>query len=255
MSSPLRVLVVDDEAPARARMRQLLDDLGDRLSLAVIGEASDGQMALDVLAEQPADVALIDIRMPRMDGLQLALHLSQMPTAPAIIFVTAFDQYAVKAFELTATDYLLKPVRADRLLTALRKVQRHPPPPPAAALNTLVPEGRQHLRSTVRGKVLLIPVGDILYLRAELKYVTARTEAAEYLLDESLAHLENEFAGRFLRVHRSCLVARNAISGYERDKGDTPGDERQWVLLLAGLDEKIPVSRRQWPTVKNLLEA
>ena len=242
----LQVMLVDDEAPARSRLRQLLGDRAGQIATEVLAEAANGVEALELAHANSFDLALVDIRMPRMDGLQLALHLARLPHPPAVIFVTAFDQYAIKAFELSAVDYLLKPVRAERLLAALQKARGHILS--QATLAALVPEGRRHLRSSDRGRVMLIPLEDILYLRAELKYVTARTVAGEYILEESLTQLEQEFGPRFLRVHRNCLVAVAAVSGYARDGNDEEGE--RWVLLLQGLTEKIPVSRRQWSQVK-----
>lgn len=244
--NPLRVMIVDDEKPARNRLRQLLDDLATQLPTEVVAEAANGLDALELAHANVLDLALVDIRMPRMDGLQLALHLSRLPKPPAVVFVTAYDQYAIKAFDLSAIDYLLKPVRAERLLDALQKARGHALS--QAALQALAPEGRRHLRSSERGRVMLIPVEDILYLKAELKYVTARTVVGEYILEESLTQLEHEFGARFLRVHRNCLVASAAVSGYARDANDEEGE--RWVLLLQGLAEKIPVSRRQWGQVK-----
>lgn len=250
---PLRVLLVDDEAPARARLRNLLEDIAGRVATQVVGEAADGIDALHLAESTEADVALLDIRMPRMDGTQLALHLSRLPMPPAIIFTTAYDQYAVKAFELSAVDYLVKPVRAERLAEALhRAAHRASRAPSNGALQLLAPEGRQQLRSIERGRVLLIPVGDVLYFKAEMKYVTAVLANGQHLLEDSLTQLETEFGERFVRVHRNCLVARKAIVGYERG-ADAEG-EPAWMLLLDGIAESIPVSRRQWPHVKELLK-
>lgn len=252
MTSSLRLLLVDDEAPARARLRNLLDDLSGQISVSVVAEAADGVEALTVLDKHPADVALIDIRMPRMDGIQLARHLTRLVPAPAVIFVTAFDEYAVKAFELSAVDYLLKPVKAVRLAEALGKVKRSPTPSAAVeqAAEAIEPGGRKHLRCIERGKVLLVSVAEVLYFKAEQKYVVARTREREFLIEESLAQLEGEFAHRFMRIHRNCLVARDAVVGYEREQ-DQPGDgEARWVLLLSDLKEHLPVSRRLWPQVK-----
>lgn len=254
---PLRVLIVDDEAPARRRLAQLLGDIVDQLPTVITGEAKDGQQALEWLAENQVDVALVDINMPRVDGLQLALHLMRQPMSPAVIFVTAYDQYAVKAFDLSATDYLLKPVKAERLLTALGKVRVDPArgvTAARAALAQLAPQGRHALRCLERGRVVLIPIEDVIYLRAELKYVTVRTAAGEHLLEESLTQLETEFSDRFVRAHRNCLVARAALAGYEKEESGREG-EGAWLLVLRGLDERIPVSRRQWPTVKGLFKA
>ncbi len=248
----IRVLIVDDEAPARTRLKNLLADIDAELPNVVVGEAADGIEALECLHQlaDGVDVALVDIRMPRLDGIGLAQHLAARQDAPAVIFTTAYDQYAVRAFELSAIDYLLKPVRAQRLLAALGKLPQGVPD--AAALQALAPEGRKHLHSTERGRVLLIPIADILFLRAELKYLTVRTSEREYLVEESLIHIEQEFGERFIRIHRSYLVARAAIAGCERES-DADG-ETHWALLLHDVAEKLPVSRRQWPLIKALLK-
>ncbi|GAB4174794.1 MAG: LytTR family DNA-binding domain-containing protein [Rhodocyclaceae bacterium] len=247
----LRVFIVDDEAPARLRLKALLADIAGSLPNRISGEAADGREAIERLQETPADVVLIDIRMPRMDGIELARHLAHLSPAPAIVFVTAYDRYAVTAFELNAADYLLKPVRAARLEAALRKAAAAPPPA-EDALRRLSGEARRHLASTEHGRLLLVPVADILYLKAELKYVTARTRSREFILDDALTRLEEEFAGRFIRIHRNCLVARDAIAGFER--AEDGGAESHWRLLLHGLDEKLAVSRRQWPAVKDVIQ-
>ena len=253
MNGPLRVLLVDDEAPARARLRDLLADLAAELPNQVVGEAGDGLAALELLAASPADVVLVDIRMPRLDGIEFARHLVGRPEAPKLIFTTAYDRYAVAAFDVNAVDYLLKPVRAPRLADALRRVLSRPAQAEGLrqAAAELAPQGRRHLRCSERGKVLLVPVAEVLYLRAEQKYVTARTVEREFLLEDSLAHLEEEFAGRFLRIHRNCLVARDAVAGFERAQDE---EDAHWLLLLKGGGEKLPVSRRQWPAVKAALE-
>ncbi len=249
MSEPLRIFIVDDEAPARARMRALLADIAETTPNRVVGEAANGLEALQRLPEASADVALVDIRMPQMDGVELARHLAGAEGMPAVVFTTAYDQYAVQAFELNAVDYLVKPVRAQRLAAALEKARRAAPAE-RETLARLAHEPRRHLSVTERGRILLVPVADILYLKAELKYVTARTREREYLLDESLTHLEQEFASRFVRVHRNCLVAREAIAGFEKSAAED--GETHWMVLLAGLGEKMPVSRRQWPAVKSV---
>ncbi len=247
MSAALRVFIVDDEQPARSRLTALLSDINAELPNLVVGEAGDGAQALARLADTPADVVLADIRMPRMDGIELALHLSRLAHRPAVIFVTAYEQYAVKAFELNAIDYLLKPVRAARLALALAKA-RQTPQSGLEALTRLVPGGRRYLSCNERGRMLLVQVADIVYLKAELKYVTARTELREFLIEESLTQLEQEFAGHFVRVHRNCLVAREAIAGFERIH--QPESDAHWNVLLRGLTERLTVSRRQWSAVK-----
>ncbi|MEY2633022.1 MAG: hypothetical protein RIR00_1676 [Pseudomonadota bacterium] len=251
----LRVLLVDDEAPARDRLRELLADLGPALPCTVVGEAEHGLAALLRLQEQPADVVLADIRMPRMDGLELASHLGQLPQVPALIFVTAYDHYAVQAFELNAVDYLLKPVRLSRLHAALDKARQRLGTPLPPALGEIGREwrgsGRSHLPTSERQRLLLLPVADILYFRADLKYVVARTAEQEYLLDEALTHLEQEYPERFLRLHRAVLVARDALAGSEKAGED---DEVYAWAILKSLPEKLPVSRRQWPALKALLK-
>ena len=244
----LSVMIVDDEAPARARLRDLLSDVAAEVPNAVVIEAANGLLALEAIAVHPVDVVLVDIRMPKMDGIELARHLAQLVRPPAVIFVTAFDSYAVQAFELNAIDYLVKPVRAQRLAAALQKVRQSRPLPPKV-LAQLQQGARTHLSCHERGRLLLIPLQDILYLKADLKYVTARTASREYLLDESLTHLEVEFSERFIRLHRSALVAKEAIAGFEKCLDENA--ETQWQALLRGIPERLPVSRRQWPLVKS----
>ena len=166
-----------------------------------------------------------------------------------IIFVTAYDSYALQAFELNAIDYLLKPVRAPRLAAALHKLRQARTAPAVPLLAELQQGERTHLACRERGRLLLIPLSDILYLKADLKYVMARTVSREYLLDESLSRLEEEFAKRFIRLHRSVLVARDAIAGFEKNEVDDA--ETQWQAILRGIPERLPVSRRQWPLVKS----
>lgn len=248
-AAPLRVLIVDDEAPARSRMRDLLADIGDALPVSVAAEAATGREALEAAEAGGIDVVLLDVRMPGMDGVEVAQHLQQLERPPAVIFTTAYDAYAIRAFELHAVDYLLKPIRASRLQEALTRAVRTVAPK-TGILQELQQSPRACLSAAERGKVHLIPVGDILYLRAELKYVTVRTAEREHLIEESLTRLEQEFAERFVRVHRNCLVARAAIRGFERTGADA--GEGGWQVLLAGLEERIPVSRRQQHIVREL---
>lgn len=253
MNNPVTLLLVDDEPPARARLRALLSDIAAELPHRIVGEAGDGLAALELLAQTPVDIALIDIRMPRMDGLELAQQLAGLPHPPAIVFVTAYDEFALKAFDLAAVDYLLKPVKATRLLEALKKARRLLATEASAVFKVIAPAGRTRLRVVERGQVLLVPIDDILYLRAEQKYVTARTAEREYLLEESLAHLENEFPQHFVRIHRNCLVAVQAVSGVARETAPGEGGEIHWALTLKGVAEHLTVSRRQWPQVKQQL--
>lgn len=243
----LRIVIVDDEAPARQRLRDVLSDCAARLPLVVVGEADNGRAALELLAREPADVVLLDIRMPGMDGTEVAQHLQRLSPPPAVIFATAYDAYAIRAFEVHAIDYLLKPIRAGRLRDALLRAQSVAPPR-AGALRDAQSGPRACLSAQERGRIHLIPVEDVVYLKAELKYVTVRTAAREFLVEESLVHLEEEFGARFVRVHRNCLVARAAIRGFERAPGE--GGETRWEVLIQGTDERIRVSRRQQHIVK-----
>ena len=258
MTTPARILIVDDEAPARRRLRDLLDDCRELFPLVIADEAANGVEAIDIINQGGIDIVLTDIRMPVMDGLEVARHVAKLDTPPKLIFTTAFDQYAVKAFELNAVDYLLKPIRLERLLTALTK---------AAILRSAKAEAvaesaqarRKHLSIHERGKIVLVPVEEILYLKAELKYVTVRTAQKEYLLEESLTRLEEEFAGMFTRLHRNTLVTTAAVTGFEKvaDSGEDDGDGGagtggvHWVAVIRGVPEKLPVSRRQQHVVKD----
>ena len=241
-----RILIADDEAPARARLRDLLDECRESFPLAIVDEARNGREALDVLNREKIDIILLDIRMPEIDGMEAARHISGMAEPPAIIFTTAFDSYAIKAFEVNAIDYLLKPIRVERLLLALGKT-RAAPPVSRQALDAASNLPRRHLSVHERGKIILVPIADVLYLRAELKYVTVRTVEREHLVEESLTHLEEEFADAFVRIHRNCLVARAAIAGFERNAEES---ESGWAVLIKGTGEKLPVSRRQHSVVK-----
>lgn len=248
MDAPLKIVVVDDELPARNRLKEILQDIGEHVVLSVVAEASDGLKAVKLLNEISVDIVLLDIRMPGMDGIEVARHLQNLAAPPAIIFTTAFDAYAVKAFELNAVDYLLKPIRRERLQAALEKAKGRL----GVRLNgleQLQQRARSHLSVSERGKILLVALTDVLYLRAELKYVTIKTAEREYLLEESLTNIEEEFGEKFLRVHRACLVARDAVRGFERVAAE--GGDGHWVVLLTGSEEKLPVSRRQQHVVRD----
>ena len=242
----LRVFIVDDEPPARNRLRELLNDCSNQIALEIVGEAGNGQEALDKLADTPVDVVLMDIRMPQMDGIELAQHLQKLDQPPVIIFTTAYDAYAIKAFELRAIDYLLKPIRLGRLFDALNRA-RDAVPIQTEVLRDLLPEPRKHLSVHERGRIHLVPVESVLFLRAELKYITVRTAEREYLVEESLTALEKEFAARFVRIHRNCIVAKEAIVGFQKG-----GDENEsgWMVKLKGIDEPLSISRRQQYLVK-----
>ena len=247
--APLRIVLVDDEAPARRRLRELLDDCTSALPLLVVGEAGSGREALHLLGTTPADLVLTDIHMPDMDGIELARHLLKLPLPPVLIFTTAYHEHAIAAFEVHAIDYLVKPVRVQRLLTALQKVPRLKPLSDTK-LNRLPAAARRFLSVTERSRVVLVPIDEIVYLKAELKYITIRTADREFLLEESLTRLEEEFGPRFVRVHRNCLVAREAIRGFER-RVSADGDAH-WEVMLRGVTEALPVSRRQQFIVREI---
>lgn len=245
----LRVFIADDETPARERLKELLADLAAELPTEVVGEAANGLDAVAQLPASRAQVLLLDIEMPGMRGLEVARHLAGLEAAPAVVFVTAHDRHAVEAFELNALDYLLKPVRASRLAAALKKASADGPPGRERLAKAAV-QAREYLSVTERNRIHLVPVRDVLYLRAELKYVTLRTRSGEHLIEESLVALEREFAERFVRVHRNCLVARAAVRGFERSAAG--GEEPHWNVVLDGVPERLPVSRRQWAEVRVL---
>jgi two-component system response regulator AlgR len=249
VEAPLRVMIVDDEAPARRRLRELLDDCTGALPLAIVGEAANGREAMEILHAVTSDLVLTDIHMPEMDGLELARHLLKLQQPPVVIFTTAFHEHALQAFDVSAVDYLMKPVRMQRLLAALQKVPRLKPLS-VAKLEELPASARRFLSVTERSRVVLVPIDEIIYLKAELKYITIRTAQREYLLEESLTKLEEEFGVRFIRVHRNCLVARDAIRGFERCVGDE-GDAH-WEVVLNGVAETLPVSRRQQYVVREI---
>ena len=247
----LRVMIVDDEAPARARMKDLLADCAAEMELETVGEAANARQALELLAATPVDVMLLDIRMPEMDGIELAQHLQKLADPPAIVFTTAYDAYAIRAFEVHAIDYLLKPIRSSRLKEALQRAQSSRGPS-SEALREMSRHAPAFLSAHERGRIHLIPIDDVVYLKAELKYVTVRTAEREYLIEDALARLEQEYPDKFVRVHRNCLISRAAVRGFERGTGDTEG---QWLAVLDGCDEKIPVSRRQQHIVRDLAKS
>jgi len=255
MSAPLRVFIADDEAPARERLKALLADIGASVATALAGEAANGLEVIERLPASGAQVLLLDIQMPGMGGLEIARHLARLEGAPAVVFVTAHDRHAVEAFELNALDYLMKPVRAERLAAALKKAAAAGPAPRERleqAAQRADAGARQFFSVTERNRIVLVPVDEVLFLKAELKYVTLRTRAGEHLIEEPLVSIEREFAERFVRVHRNCLVARAAIRGFERGAG-ADEEEAHWNVVLEGVAERLPVSRRQWAAVKGLL--
>lgn len=241
----MRILVVDDEAPARQRLLSLLQEIGEPYQ--AVGEAADGAEALQQWRRTDADLLLMDIRMPGVDGLQAAAQLAGEENPPAVIFVTAYDEHALAAFEQQAVDYLLKPVRRSRLQGALERAQRLT----RAQLNSIGQLGEvdeeEYISASHRGGLLRIPLSEVIYLQADQKYVTLRHLQGEALLEQSLKALEQQYGERFLRIHRNALVTRTRLRGIRRDS-------RGRVLVrLEGCDEGLEVSRRHLPRVRELL--
>ena len=231
----MRVLIVDDEAPARDRLKRLLDEIED---CQLSGEASNGLEALTLCQQQVPDVLLLDVRMPGMSGLEVAQHLNALAQPPAVIFTTAYDEYAVAAFEAEAIGYLLKPVRKEKLARALRHAARIA----SSRLQQLkqTDQGssrREHICARLGEQLRLIPVGTISYFIAEQKYITVHHGKGTDLIDESLKELSIEFEEEFIRIHRNTLVAERCIASVERDI-----DGQYKVQMLDGAS--LPISRR-----------
>jgi two-component system response regulator AlgR len=263
-AAPLRVLLVDDEPLARLRLRGLVD-ANPAPPARVVGEAADAPQALALLAGTPCDLVLLDIRMPGPSGLQLADALRRTPPAPGqaqpplVVFVTAHGSHALRAFELDAADYITKPVRRERLQAALWRVaQRRAVPAPVPDAAAAPAEPGPVLVVSDRGRVLRVPLSEVVCLKAEQKYVTLRTAQGQWLLDEPLADLAQRLGDGFLRVHRNALVARSAVRALERAPLDAAADggaaDEAWVVRLAN-GEALAVSRRQLPAVREALAA
>lgn len=244
----LRVLVVDDEALARTRLRSLLADCTAPDAL-VVAEAANAADAVQCVTHQRVDLLLSDIHMPGADGLKLAQALRSLTNPPAVVFVTAFAEHAVQAFELEAQDYLTKPVRLERLQAALQKAERF------LQRNKELDSdlADEFLVIQERGRTERVPVGEVLYFKAELKYITVRTAAHSYVLEGSLNDLESRYASRFLRIHRNALVARHAVRALQKHHDPEEGDG--WAVRLDRLDETLFVSRRQLAAVRALVQS
>jgi two-component system response regulator AlgR len=234
--STMRILVVDDEAPARERLRAMLAEIPDA---DVIGEAANGQQALDAALRDGPDIVLLDVRMPGLDGLQVAQQLAQMPEPPAVIFTTAFDEYALQAFDTQAVAYLLKPIRSEKLAAALAKAGRLTRPQLAqAAQAARFVERRTHIAVRHREGTRLVPLSDVLYFYADQKYTTVRHTGGEELIDDSLRWLEDELGAAVVRIHRNTLVMVDRLTAIERDP------EGQAFVRLRDCPERLAVSRR-----------
>lgn len=238
----MNVLIADDEAPARARLAALLTAAaGD---YQVIAQAANGSEVLAQCAQHEVDLVLLDIRMPGMDGIEAALALAARPRPPAVIFVTAYDEHALAAFEANAIDYLLKPVRPERLLRALDKARVLSGEQQAA-----LQASSAYLNASYRGGILRIAASDVYLLRADSKYVEVWHTGGVALSEESLKAIEERLAGIFLRVHRNALVAPDKVRAIRK------GEAGQLLLVLHGTDQPVEVSRRHAPEVRRLLRS
>ncbi|MBN1378755.1 MAG: response regulator transcription factor [Gammaproteobacteria bacterium] len=243
----MRILIVDDEKPARDRLQRLVNSLD---GFKFVGEAASGREAIDRYNELKPEIVLLDIRMPLMDGLQVARHLTTDETPPAIIFTTAYSDHALEAFETHAVDYLLKPVRKERLLLALQSAQRNTRAQIQAVtqIDSQTETARKDICVRHRGNLLLIPVENIFCFNASDKYVTIYHKDGEALTEESLLHLEQEFKQKFLRIHRNALIAIDRIAGMRKhDNGKT-------VICFRGSDLQFEVSRRHLPTLRQFIK-
>lgn len=250
----MNILIVDDEALARSRLHTLLAESGAHQ----LAEAATAHEALALLApgRGPAfDLLLLDIHLPGQDGLQLARHLRTLTHAPAVVFVTAHTEYALSAFELDAVDYLTKPVRRERLQQALAKASRVLASPPGAAGAALPESGGGMAGGTLliqdRGRTERVPLAEVLYCKAELKYVTVCTATRSYVLDGTLNELEARYGAHWVRIHRNALVACHAIRALEKHRDPQEGEV--WAVRLHGLAQWLTVSRRQVPVVREAL--
>lgn len=245
MNPPLHLLLVDDEALARSRLQTLLADAAlntPDLPPLVVQEADSADQAWAMLQICAIELVLLDIHMPGQGGLALAARMRCLPQPPALVFVTAHSLHAVQAFELDALDYLTKPVRLARLQQTLAKVLRQRRPAFSPAPTLLIQE---------RGRSERVPLDEVIYFKAELKYVTVRTAEHSYILDSTLNELELLHAAQFLRIHRNALVARRLLRALE--KYDDPEEGESWAVRLQGIAEPLAVSRRQLASVRAAL--
>jgi two-component system response regulator AlgR len=245
----VKVLIVDDEQPARDRLRQLLDDFGN---YEVVAEAANGEQAIAMASKHTPDVVLLDIRMPGVDGIETAHHLNSMEVPPAVVFTTAYDEYAIDAFEARAIGYVLKPVRRERLQKALDHAARIT----GQMLQQLTAESslksaRRHVCTRVHGELHLIPIASVRYFNADQKYVTVHHDDRQDLIDDSLKALEDEFTDEFVRIHRSVLVAVGQI---ERLEKTTDGSTRIVLRDEPDANDDMIISRRHLADVRRRLK-
>ena len=240
----MKVLIADDEPLARDRLRNLLAREDD---VEIVAEAADGREAVEQATATRPDIVLLDIRMPGMDGLEAARHIAALPDPPAVIFTTAFGEHALEAFEAAACDYLVKPVKAERLQRALANAQRLTRPQ-ASRLQPGAKARREHLSVRTRTGLQLVPVAAIRYFKADHKYTLVRTAEEEFLIEESLKSLEEEFAEDFLRIHRNALINLRHLAALERRENG------RHLVRLQGVEETLDVSRAHLPGLRARLE-
>ena len=239
----LRVLIVDDEPPARERLRSMLAEAGE---FEVAGEAGHGEQAIDLVDKLKPDIVLLDVRMPGIDGLEVARHLAALPEPPAVIFTTAFDEYALQAFDSEAVAYLLKPIRAEKLRAALAKAARLTRPQlQQVAAAAREPTHRMHIGVRGRDGLRLIPIEEVFYFHADQKYTTVKHLKGEDLIEDSLKTLEEEFSASFVRIHRNAVVNTRYLERIARDASG------QHFVHLRGLPEALEVSRRMAGDLKD----
>lgn len=242
----MRVLIVDDEKLARSRLQAVLADCSTLPELQ-ISEAADALQAMRILEQQPIDLIFLDIHMPGASGLSLAREIRHLPQVPQIIFVTAHAEHALQAFDLDAIDYLTKPISSARLQKALEKVSRV-----QQAREQMAQAPEKTLIIHDRGRMLRVPLAEVLYFKAELKYITVRTAQATYILDGSLTEIEQDYGAGFMRVHRNALVAKRAITALEKHHDEEYGEG--WAVRLQGVAEPIAISRRQLVNVRSAIQ-
>ena len=240
----MNVLIVDDEQLARQRLRHMLSGMGQQ----VVGEAASGEQALHQTMNSSPDVVLMDIRMPGMDGLEAAGYINQMDNPPAIIFTTAYSDHALKAFETHAVDYLLKPIKQERLANAISAAKRLTRVQIQRLRTADEGESRSKICVKSRGTLELVPIEDIIYFKADQKYVTLKTDDHEYLIEEPLKALEQEFEHRFVRIHRNALVSENHIAGLSKN------DAGHQCIVLNDTDDILEISRRHLPSIRKKLK-
>lgn len=240
----MKILIVDDEKPARDRLARMVGELDAH---ELVGEAVNGLEALGLAQSLEPDIVLLDIRMPGMDGIEAARHIAKLDEPPAVIFTTAFSDHALEAFETHAVDYLLKPVKQERLQKALDATIR-PTRAQASRSNGVLSglESRQHICARVRGSLVLVPIDNIYYFHAEQKYVTVRHTEGEVLIEDALKGLEAEFGDRFHRIHRNALVSLSRLAGMQSE------DDGHRVTFR-DIDDTLEVSRRHLPGVRKII--